>query len=330
MLQTTSGNIVRPANGRCWNTSKKNMEALIADNRIWFGADGANVPRLKRFLSDVQQGMTSTTIWKYQDVGHNQEGRQEVKKLFDGKGYFDGPKPIRLMKRILQIANTKEDSIILDFFSGSASTAHAVMKLNAEDGGSRKFIMVQLPEETEKDKEAYKDGYANICEIGKERIRRAGNQIISEQKEKNGDLFACDTKLDIGFRCLKLDSSNMNDVYYTPEEMDQRELDGLISNIKGDRTAEDLLFQVMLDLGVLLSSKIVAERIKDKTLFNVGKNHLIACFDENIDESVIIEAAKKKPTYFVMRDSSLANDSVSLNFDQIFARYSPETIRKVL
>lgn len=310
--------------------SKERLQELIADNRIYFGKDGNNVPRLKRFLSEIQDGMTPTTIWKYQDVGHNQEGRQEVKKLFDGKGYFDGPKPLRLMDRILRIANTEKDSIILDFFSGSASTAHAVMKLNSEDGGHRRFVMVQLSEQTDKEKEAYKDGYTNICEIGKERIRRAGKQLLDELKNKDGELFAEVPSLDIGFRDLKLDSSNMNDVYYTPEETDQRMLDGFISNIKEDRTSEDLLFQVMLDLGVLLSAKIVEENIGGKKVFNVDDNYLIACFDEDVDENVIMEAAKKKPTYFVMRDSSLANDSVSVNFDQIFARYSPDTVRKVL
>lgn len=329
-ITTPSGRVVRPTNGRCWNTSKERMQELINDNRVWFGTAGDNVPRLKRFLCDVQDGMKPITIWKYQDVGHNQEGRQEVKKLFDGKGYFDGPKPLRLMDRILRIANTEKDSIILDFFSGSASTAHAVMKLNAEDGGHRKFVMVQVAEPTDPEKEAYKDGYTNICEIGKERIRRAGKKILEEMKSKNEDLFGEEQSLDIGFRDLKLDSSNMNDVYYTPDETDQRMLDGLESNIKEERTSEDLLFQVMLDLGVLLSAKIVEEDIGGKKVFNVDDNYLIACFYEEVDETVIMEAAKKKPTYFVMRDSSLANDSVSVNFDQIFARYSPDTVRKVL
>lgn len=329
-ITTPSGRVVYPSSGSCWRVSKERLQELIADNRIYFGKDGNNVPRLKRFLSEIQDGMTPTTIWKYQDVGHNQEGRQEVKKLFDGKGYFDGPKPLRLMDRILRIANTEKDSIILDFFSGSASTAHAVMKLNSEDGGHRRFVMVQLSEQTDKEKEAYKDGYTNICEIGKERIRRAGKQLLDELKNKDGELFAEVPSLDIGFRDLKLDSSNMNDVYYTPEETDQRMLDGFISNIKEDRTSEDLLFQVMLDLGVLLSAKIVEENIGGKKVFNVDDNYLIACFDEDVDENVIMEAAKKKPTYFVMRDSSLANDSVSVNFDQIFARYSPDTVRKVL
>ena len=201
------------------------------------------------------------------------------------------------------------------------------MKLNAEDGGHRKFIMVQLSEECDEKSEAYKAGYKNICEIGKERIRRAGKQILAE---KHGDLLANEAELDVGFRDLKLDSSNMNDVYYTPDDTYQDMLDMMMSNIKEDRTAEDLLFQVMLDLGILLSADIKEENINGKKIYNVDFNHLIACFDEDIDEDAIVEVAKKKPTYFIMRDSSLANDAVSVNFDQIFARYSPETIRKVL
>ena len=252
-------------------------------------------------------------------------------KVLKLDSYFSYPKPISLVFELIRgITYSDKDAIIMDFFSGSATTAHAVMKLNAEKGGHRKFIMVQLPEECNENSEAYKAGYKNICEIGKERIRRAGKQILEEMKNKNGELFTEDVSLDIGFRDLKLDSSNMNDVYYIPEAIDKDMLDGLVSNIKEDRTAEDLLFQVMLDLGVILSANISEEEIAGKKVFNVDNNYLIACFDEDVNEDVIIEAAKKKPTYFVMRDSSLANDSVSVNFDQIFARYSPETIRKVL
>ena len=242
---------------------------------------------------------------------------------------FDFPKNVEVISSVISLLCDSND-IILDFFSGSATTAHAVMKLNAEDGGHRKFIMIQIPEKCDEKSEAYKAGYKNICEIGKERIRRAGKQILDEMKNRKGDLFSDEVSLDIGFRDLKLDSSNMNDVYYTPEETDQRMLNGLESNIKADRSAEDLLFQVMLDLGVLLSAKIVEETISGKKIFNVDDNYLIACFDEDVDEAVIMEVANKKPTYFVMRDSSLANDSVSVNFDQIFMRYSPDTVRKVL
>lgn len=246
-------------------------------------------------------------------------GTREVMNLFDGK-YFDYPKPLSLMKYIQNMLLHKED-IILDFFSGSATTAHAIMLLNAEDGGHRKFVLVQLPEETDTKSEAYKIGYKNICEIGKERIRRAAKKIVEENPE---------AKFDGGFRVLKCDSSNMKDVYYNPAEYEPSLFTCLEDNIKEDRTSEDLLFQVMLDLGVLLSSKIKETTIAGKKVFNVEDNYLIACFDDNVTEAVITEIAKQKPYYFVMRDSSMANDSVATNFEQIFASYSPDTVRKVL
>lgn len=231
--------------------------------------------------------------------------------------FKNGKKPLKLLDRMLRMA-ADEDDIVLDFFSGSATTAEAVMQLNAEDGGHRKFIMVQLPEEKS---EAYKAGYKNICEIGKERIRRAAKKIVEENPE---------TKFDGGFRVLKCDSSNMKDVYYNPAEYEPSLFTILEDNIKEDRTSEDLLFQVMLDLGVLLSSKIEGTTIAGKEVFNVEGNYLIACFDDNVTEDVITEIAKQKPYYFVMRDSSMANDSVATNFEQIFATYSPDTVRKVL
>lgn len=320
---TPNGTVQRPTDGRCWFTSKERMKKLIDDGRVYFGESGGNMPRLKRYLADVQQGMTATTIWKYEDVGHNQEGRQELKKIFDDKGFFDGPKPLRLMERIMLIANLKDDSIILDFFSGSATTAHAVMKLNAECGSNRKFIMVQIPEETEEKSDAHKAGYQNICEIGKERIRRAGAKI----KEEAG-LTA--QNLDVGFRVLKCDTSNMKDVYYSPSDFDRNLLDLMADNIKEDRTPEDLLFQVMLDLGVTLSSKIEETTIGGKKVFDVADGFLIACFDKDVNDETIKAIAQKQPYYFVMRDSSLANDSVATNFEQIFATYSPDTVRKVL
>ena len=319
-ITTPSGRVIRPTDGRCWFTNKKRMQELIADNRIWFGEDGNNMPRLKRFLSDVQQGMVPITIWKYDEVGHNQEGRQEVKKLFDDKGYFDGPKPIRLLRKILKVANTKPDDIILDFFSGSATTAHALMQLNAEDGGKRKFIMVQLPEFCAEGTEAEKAGYKTICEIGKERIRRAGSKIKTNSPLTTGNL-------DVGFRVLKLDSSNMKDVYYTPNEYAQMNFsfEGLADNIKEDRSDEDLLFQVMLDLGIPLSAKIT----KNNDVFLVNDNYLIACFKQ-VDTALVTEIAKKQPYYAVFRDASFVNDSAMVNFEQVFATYSPSTIRRVL
>lgn len=282
----------------------------------------------------------------------------EVGQLFDTK-VFDTAKLIQAISRAIKFAD--KESIVLDFFSGSATTAHAVMQLNAEDGGHRKFIMVQLPEVTDEKSEAYKAGYKNICEIGKERIRRAGAKIVAELKAKRSTTDNTDTASptqictdgkenqcssvsreagiggisgktlpDIGFRVLKCDTSNMKEVYYNPAAYEASLFSRLEDNIKEDRTPEDLLFQVMLDLGVLLSSKIEETTIAGKKVFNVADNYLIACFDSNVAEETIKAIAKQKPYYFVMRDSSLASDSVATNFDQIFATYSPDTIRKVL
>lgn len=240
--------------------------------------------------------------------------------------YFSYPKPVSLVQELvagMTIFTSKNEDIILDFFSGSASTAHAVMQLNAEDGGNRKFIMVQLPEETDEKSGAYKAGYKNICEIGKERIRRAGAKI----KEENP---LTTQNLDTGFRVLKCDSTNMKEVYYNPTEYEPSLFSTLTDNIKKDRTPEDLLFQVMLDLGVLLSSKIKETVIDGKKVFNVADGFLIACFDENVTDETIIAIAKQKPYYFVMRDNSMASDSVATNFEQIFATYSSDTVRKVL
>ncbi len=255
--------------------------------------------------------------------GSNEDADEELRLIFGIQKLMDYPKPVRLIQKLLASYRNTHDCYVLDFFSGSATTAHAVMQLNAEDGGHRKFIMVQLPEETDEKSEAYKAGYKNICEIGKERIRRAGAKI----KEEAG-LAA--QGLDIGFRVLKCDTSNMKEVYYNPSEYVPDMFDSLTDNIKEDRTPEDLLFQVMLDLGVLLSSKIEETTIAGKKVFNVEGNYLIACFDENVTEEVITAIAKQEPYYFVMRDSSMANDSVATNFDQIFATYSPTTVRKVL
>lgn len=268
-------------------------------------------------------------------------GIKDLKSL-DLDKFFSYPKPVSLVQELvagMTIFSSKENDIILDFFSGSATTAHAVMQLNAEDGGNRKFIMVQLPEETDKKSEAYKAGYKNICEIGKERIRRAGQKIRNEQlgiknEGDNSSLQTPNSSLDTGFRVLKCDTSNMKDVYYNPAEYEPSLFSSLEDNIKEDRTPEDLLFQVMLDLGILLSSKIQvrSEKVgmRNYSYFDVEDGYLIACFDKNIDEEVITAIAKQKPYYFVMRDSSMANDSVATNFEQIFASYSPDTVRKVL
>ena len=253
--------------------------------------------------------------------GRTRTGKTEVSELFNKVAYFSFPKPTKLIKYLIKLA-TFSNSTILDFFSGSATTAHAVMQLNAEDGGKRKYIMVQLPEKCDEKSEAFKAGYDNICEIGKERIRRAGKKI----KEENPSA----TNLDIGFRVLKLDSSNMKDVYYKPSDYSQGFLGQLEDNIKADRTPLDLLFQVMLELGKPLSAKIEEKDIAGKHVFIVDGNDLVACFDSNVTEDVVKTIAKKKPLYAVFRDSSLSSDAVAVNFDQIFATYSPTTTRKVL
>ena len=264
------------------------------------------------------------------------DGRGASKRLTSlfGKKVFDYPKDEDIIKKFVSF-NTSlnpDSSIVLDFFSGSATTAHAVMQLNAEDGGKRKFIMVQLPEATDEKSEAYKAGYKNICEIGKERIRRAGRKIKEELKSKQGDLFSPSGKskggLDTGFRVLKLDSSNMQDVYYTPADFNERDL--FEDNIKPDRTEEDLLFQAMIELGIELSAKIEKKEIAGKTVWNVADGYLLACFDENVNETTITEIAKQHPYYFVMRDKSLANDNVADNFEQIFEHYSKDTFRRIL
>lgn len=298
---------------RGWGKSKEELNRLQEEHLIWYG-DDTTPPRMKSYLSEESESVFDNFI--FADTASD---KKMIDKMF-GSAVFEFPKSIEMMKQLISLC-TKDNDIILDFFSGSATTAHAVMQLNAEDGGTRKFIMVQLPEETDEKSEAYKAGYKNICEIGKERIRRAAKKIAEENPK---------AQFDGGFRVLKCDDSNMKEVYYNPAKYEPSLFSKLEDNIKEDRTPEDLLFQVMLDLGVLLSSKIVETTIAGKKVFNVEDNYLISCFDDNVTEDVITEIAKQKPYYFVMRDSSMANDSVATNFEQIFATYSPETVRKVL
>ena len=331
-ITTPMGRIIEPPAGRCWSLSKKAFFERLQDNRIWFGSDGNSVPCIKRFLTELKyDGMAPTSILFYKEVGHSQEGAKEVVSLFGDKGVFDGPKPVRLLQRLITLANLKDDSIVLDFFSGSATTAHALMKTNLEKGTDRKFILVQLPEKVSDKKKD--QGYGTICEIGKERIRRAGKKILEElatKKAENGlfDKESEPTRLDVGFRVLKLDTSNMQDVYYTPEDSSAATL--FDDNVKPDRTPEDLLFQVMLEYNLPLSAKIERKTIAGKEVFSVNDDYLIACFDENVNETVITEVAKRKPLYFIMRDSSLSSDQVADNFEQIFNAYSKDTIRRIL
>lgn len=331
-ITTPTGRIIEPPAGRCWRLSKKAFFERLQDNRIWFGSDGNSVPCIKRFLTELKyDGMAPTSILFYKEVGHSQEGAKEVVSLFGDKGVFDGPKPVRLLQRLITLANLKDDSIVLDFFSGSATTAHALMKTNFEKGTDRKFILVQLPEAVSDKKKG--QGYSTICEIGKERIRRAGKKIMEELEAKKADNGLFDkesepTRLDVGFRVLKLDTSNMQDVYYTPEDSSAATL--FDDNVKPDRTPEDLLFQVMLECNLPLSAKIERKTIAGKEVFSVNDDYLIACFDEEVNETVITDVAKRKPLYFIMRDSSLSSDQVADNFEQIFNAYSKDTIRRIL
>ena len=321
-ITTPSGKIVNPVPGRCWRFSEESFLEKVKDNRIWFGPEGNGVPRVKRFLSELKfEGMAPTSILFHKEVGHSQEGSKEVTALFGDKGVFDGPKPVRLLQRLLTLANLDDNSIILDFFSGSASTAHAVMKMNAEKQKHCPFIMVQLPEHiSEKKKE---QGYETVCEIGKERIRRAGKKIKEESPLTTQDL-------DTGFRVLKLDSTNMQDIYYSPKDISQADLFSQVDNVKPDRTGEDLLFQVMLELGATLDSKIETTMVAGKTIYNVAEGYLVACFDPNVTDEVVKAIAQMQPAYAVLRDTSMKDDSTATNFEQIFKTYSPDTVTKIL
>lgn len=311
-----------------WVWSKERMEEAIANDNVEFSLqkDGSYTVRSKSYLYDENGKIRRGKPVSVMNGPFTQDGTQEVRNLFDAKSVFDFTKPSELIKFFIGLeinGNNSRDYIILDFFSGSATTAHAVMQLNAEDGGNRKFIMVQLPEKADEKSEAHKAGYKNICEIGKERIRRAGKKIKEDNKDKDGI-----EKLDTGFRVLKLDSSNMEDVYYTPQEFTMQSL--FNENVKADRTGEDLLFQVMLDLGIELSAKIETQQIAGKTVYLVDDNYLVACFDRDVTEATITEIAKLHPIYFVMRDASAANDNVIDNFEQLFEAYSKDTVRKIL
>ena len=319
---TPSGRKILPPNGRCWSLDKNKFEEYVKDNRIWFGKDGNNVPSIKRFLSEVKQSVTPMTIWKYSEVGHSQDAKQKLKKLFDGKSFFDYPKSVELIKRCIQLYS-KESSIILDFFSGSATTAHAVMQLNAEDGGKRKFIMVQLPEKTDEKSVAFKDGYKDICEIGKERIRRAGEKI-KEEAGLNGQ------DLDIGFRVLKLDDSNMKDVYYSIDEYDQQMLINLKENIKEDRTDLDLLFGCLLDWGVELDKPYITKDINGRKVHIYNDGDLVACFEKDLDMETIDEIAKLQVLRVVFRDSCFIDTPSKINVAEHFKMIAPDTEIKVI
>lgn len=321
-IVTPSGRKVNPPHGACWRVSKERFAELVADNRIWFGESGDNVPRLKRFVSEIQDGLVPTSLLFYKDVGHSQEGRQELKKIFDDKGYFDGPKPLRLIRHLLKIGNVKDNDIVLDFFSGSATTAHAVMQLNAEDGGNRQFICVQLPEVCDEKSEAYKAGYKTICEIGKERIRRAGAKILAEAEEKNKQIQIGEEEKplpDIGFKVFKLDTSNIKLWDGTPvaEEDYQIILDrmnDMIESIKDDRTDMDVVYEIMLKMGVPLTYPVLPLEIDGVKAYSVGEDNLLMiCLDAGIKTETIEQLADYAPAKIVIAESCFADVSAMRN-----------------
>ena len=323
IVNPKTGVVYKPNPGCSWKNDYVNFQRLLKDNRIVFGSTGEAGPQRKRFIWEAQErGMVAKTIWD--DVETTTNGTQLLKKLFGQAGIFDNPKPVEFVKKLLQLG-THETAIVLDFFSGSATTAHAVMQLNAEDGGHRKFIMVQLPEKCDEKSEAYKAGYKNICEIGKERIRRAGEKILKEQlANDNSTLNSPNSKLDIGFRVLKLDSTNMKDVYYAPCDYDQGFLPQMESNIKDDRTDLDLLFGCLIEWGLPLSLPYKSEQIDGCTVHTYNDGDLIACFDANVPESVVKEIAQRRPLRAVFRDSGFASSPEKINMFEIFKLYMPE------
>lgn len=310
-ITTPSGRVVEPPAGRSWRLSANAFAERLSQNRIWFGSDGNSVPRIKRFLSELRKtGVTSMTIWKHGDVGHSQGATQALAKMFDGKKYFDYPKPVDLIKRCISLY-TSPDSLILDFFSGSATTAHAVMQLNADDSGHRKYICVQLAEETPEDSEARKEGYPTIPAIAKERIRRAGKKIKEESPLTTQDL-------DTGFRVFRLADSNYENVEKSPNEYGQNMLALFVDNIKADRTDLDLLFGAMLSWGVQLSLPMTTEEVDGCKIYTVDGNGLVACFAENVTENVVKAMVAKQPLRVLFRDSCFAEDKTKINIFELF------------
>jgi adenine-specific DNA-methyltransferase len=323
VVSPKTGKVFNVPQGKHWVYAPDNMKRMIEENKIWFGKDGNAFPSVKQFLTDVS-GRRPSSLLMYEDYGHTDMAKKDLIKLFPDleKVPFDTPKPVKLLKMLSIIGSAQED-IILDFFSGSATLSQAIMELNAESGSNRKYILVQLPEIIDDNPGAHNIGLSTIASVGKERIRRAGKKI------KEDSPLTTQT-LDTGFRVLKLDSTNMEDVYYAPSEYSQEDLFSKTENVKSDRTAEDLLFQVMLELGATLDSKIESTEVAGKKIFNVADNYLVACFDTEASDEVVTAIAKMEPQYAVFRDSCIANDSTATNFEQIFKSYSPSTTTKVL
>ena len=327
-ITAPSGRVIEPPAGRCWSLSKNAFLERLHDNRIWFGPDGNSVPSMKRFLSELKfDGLAPTSIMFYKDVGHSQEGSQEVTKLLES-GAFDGPKPVRLLTRLLTLANLKEDSIVLDFFSGSGTTAHAVMKYNCEQKSHVQFIMVQLQEECKEGGTAYKAGYKNVCEIGKERIRRAGKQLRSKPVGTNE--YFDNINPDVGFRVFKLDDTNYEDVFNSPSETSQKTISDAVLNLKSDRSDLDLLFGCVLAWGLPLSLPYKETKAGDAKILVYNDGDLIACFEQELSEKTIIEIANLHPLRAVFRDSCFKDGQAKVNLMAIFKRFSPDTKVKTL
>jgi adenine-specific DNA-methyltransferase len=314
--------------GRCWVYTESVMKKEVQEGKIWFGRDGNGVPRVKTYLDAKERGLTPETIWFAEDVATNEIAKNLLKEMFGGKSVFDTPKPVDLVKRIIELSSDP-DSIVLDFFAGAAVTAHAVFEANKQDGGSRRVLLVQLPEPCPVDSDAYKAGFQTISDVAKERIRRAGKLL---QGSESAEGMAQQTlplqetfEIDAGFRVLKIDTSNMRKVYYAPDAVQQADLMGQVDNIRADRTPEDLLFQILVDEGLDLALPITEETVAGKTIFFVDGNALAACFDGGVSDELVKEIAKRKPLRAVFRDASYGSDSVKINVDQIFRLLSPET-----
>ena len=317
---------------KAWKYEKETTERFIAENRIWWGVNGTNtVPALKRFLSEVRDGMTPHNWWPYEDVGHTQDATKEVEGLFGAK-VFSFPKPVKLLKRVLQLA-ASDDAIVMDFFSGSATTAHAVIERNSELCENLKFILVQLPEATPDNSVARREGYDTICELGEQRIRLAGAKIVAEVEEANRQLKLGEEPKpvpDVGFRVLRIDSSNFTDTYATPDGYAQDQLHLFEDNVKPDRSDLDLLFQVLPTLRIPYSATIEEIEVCGKRTFDVNHGQLVACFDVEVGADCIEQIAKMRPIYAVFRDASMADDATEANFEELFKTFSPDTVRKVI
>jgi adenine-specific DNA-methyltransferase len=318
-IVTPSGRKVLPPSGSSWRISKDKFDSFVTDNRIWFGDDGGNTPRLKRFLSEVKQGITPTTFWDYEEVGHTDGANKALKALFDGKQYFDYPKPVSLIKKILSIGANRND-IVLDFFSGSATLAEAVFELNVEKNLDLKFICVQIPELCNSDSIAYKDGYLSICDVAKQRIIRSANKLNANAS----------SQFDFGFRVFSLDDSSMQDIFYRPDDYDQSEIEIFSDSVKPDRSDLDLLSQILLDWGLPLDLKIDKFHLLGKNLYKISDSSLVACFDHGVDEELAKNIAKERPLRVVFKDSGFKDDTAKSNVRQLLKQLSPETEMKVL